>query len=119
MLKLVIGKRENAFDVCRAATESISELSRCGALFAPAQQSALERSEPLRLFGRTAAGKTCEDKYTFDVVAAALEAPTDLARDNACRREPTNSTLDGSQVPEIVHDFHGTALGRQVVLPRD
>jgi hypothetical protein len=80
-------------------------------LVAPAQQSALERSEPLVLFGGAAAGKVCEGKHTLDVVAAALEASTYLAGDNACRREPTNSTFEGSEVLEIVHEFYGTASG--------
>jgi hypothetical protein len=80
-------------------------------LVAPAQQSTLERSEPLLLFGGAAAGKTCEDKHTLDVVAAALEASTYLAGDNAGRREPTNSTFEGSEVPEIVHRFYRTASG--------
>jgi hypothetical protein len=80
-------------------------------LVAPAQQSALERSEPLVLFGGAAAGKTCEDEYTLDVVAAALEASTNLAGDNAGRREPTHSTFEGSEVPEIIHEFYRTASG--------
>jgi hypothetical protein len=57
------------------------------------------------LFGGAAAGKTRKDEHTLDVVAAALEAPTYLAGHNAGRREPTNSTFEGSEVPEIIHEL--------------
>jgi hypothetical protein len=120
MLQLVVNKREDAFDVCRAATESISELIWRDALVAPAQQSTLERSESLQLFGGAATGKTGKDNHTLDVFAAALEASTYLGGDDTGRREPTHSTFEGSEGTEIIHKFHRTASGtKREVVTRD
>jgi len=77
-------------------------------LVAPAQQSTLERSQPVCFFRATAAGKLREDKNPLDVLAAALEAATDLAGADARGREPPNSTFEGPEVPEIIHESYRT-----------
>ena len=107
---LVVGEREDPFDVCRTATESIRELGRRGSLIAPAQQSTLERSQPVRLFLTVAAGKPREDEHSLDVIAAALEAATDFTGDDARRREPAHSTFEGPEVAEVIHDCHRTPM---------
>jgi hypothetical protein len=94
--------------VCRAATESICELGRRRPLIPPTQQPTLERSQPVRLFRTTAAGKLREVEHPLDVLAAALEAATDLAGADTRGREPPNSTFEGPEVPEIIHDSYRT-----------
>jgi hypothetical protein len=109
-LLLVLGKGDDTFDVRRAAMESNSEICCRGAAVAPVQKSALKGSEPLLLLWSTAARQVCESQHTLDVVAAPFETPADLAWDNACRREPTHATFQRSEVHEIRHELHRTAL---------
>ena len=79
---LVVGEREDAFDISRAATESIGELCDRGALVAPTQQSALEGPESVWSWG-PAPRETREEKHALNVVGAAMEASTDFAGNNA------------------------------------
>ena len=105
---LVVGEREDPFDVSGTATESIRELGRRGSFVAPAQESTLERSQPVRRFLAMAAGKPREDEHSLDVIAAALEAATDLTGDDARGGQPADSTLVGPEVAEVIHDCHRT-----------
>ena len=105
---LVVGERDDAFDVRRSAAESTRELGGRGAFVAPPQQSTLERSQPARFFLTAAAGKPREGEHTLDVIAAALEATPNLAGDDAGGREPAHPTLVGPEVAEVIHDFHRT-----------
>src|SRR5207302_9520754 len=108
VLLLVVGERQDPFDVGRTATEAMRELGRRGSFSAPAQESTLERSQPVRRFPAMAAGKPREDEHSLDVIATALEAATDLTGDDARGGEPAHSTLVGPEVAEVIHDSHRT-----------
>jgi len=83
-------------------------------LLAPAQESALERSEPVPWYLGAAAGKIRENEHTLDVVAAPPKASTNLGGDDASGREPTNPTFERSKVLKLVHEFHRTASGAKL-----
>lgn len=97
--------------MCGTATEPIGEVRRLGALLAPPQQPALDRSEPLALWG-SAPGKTREDEDLLDVAGAAFEASTDLAGSNPGVRELTDTTFERSKMMEIIHQFARYRLAR-------
>ena len=80
-------------------------------MLAPAQESALERSEPVLWYLGAAAGKIRENEHTLDVVAAPSEASTYLGGDDAIGRESTNPTFERSEVLKFVHEFYRTASG--------
>jgi len=109
--ELVVGEGEDTLDVGRTATEPNGEVGWRGAAVAPAQEPALEGSEPQLWSWSAASGKVREPEHTFDVLAAAFEPPTDLAGGDACGREPTHSTFERPQVHEIVHERDRTAFG--------
>jgi hypothetical protein len=100
---LVVGEREDAFDVAGATAKTIGELTRGDALLAPAQQPTLDRPEPTWCLWSAAARQLREHEHPLDVILAALEPTTDLGGQDAVRRELADPTFERSEISEGVH----------------
>jgi len=106
---LVVGEGEDAFEVPGAPPEPVGELGEGDPFVTPAHEAPFERAQPRWSFAGSTAREARELQHPFDVVAAAMEAPTDLVGDHAGGREPTDATLEWAEILDVVHERDRTA----------
>jgi hypothetical protein len=90
----VVGERQDAFDVFRATTKTISEVVRGYALVTPTHKTTFDRSESGWCVVRVTVRETRELEDALDVVFAAVEASSDVCRRDASRGELAHPAFD-------------------------